>query len=94
MTHWWGRLFRRNQMEEQLDKEVRFHLGQHTADLVAGGRDAGEARREAWMALGGPEQVKENCRGPRHALGGGSGAGFRYALRTMRQMPGFAAVAF
>ena len=47
------------------------------------------------MALGGPEQVKENCRGPRHALGGGSGAGLpATALRTMRQMPGFAAVAF
>ena len=51
MTHWWGRLFRRNQMEEQLDKEVRFHLGQHTADLVAGGRRCrgSPARGLAWL---------------------------------------------
>ena len=35
---WWHRLWRRRQMEEQLEKEVRFHLDQHTADLIAHGR--------------------------------------------------------
>ena len=26
---WWQRLWRRARMEEQLDKELRFHLEQH-----------------------------------------------------------------
>ncbi len=91
---WWHRLWRRGQMEELLDKELRFHLEQHTADLIARGHDPGEARREARLALGGPEQVKEQCRDAR---------GTRwledlfqdanYALRTLRQKPGFAIVA-
>ena len=50
--NWWHRLFRRTQQEEQLEKELRFHLEQHAADLMAGGCDPGEARRQARLALG------------------------------------------
>jgi len=53
---WWNRLRRRGQLEEQLDKELRFHLEECAADLVARGIPPGEARRQARMALGGPEQ--------------------------------------
>ena len=42
---WWHRLWRRNQMDEQLEKELRFHLEQHTTDLIAQGYDPAEARR-------------------------------------------------
>ena len=42
--------------------ELRFHLEQQTAELQAQGYGAGEARRLARIALGGPEQVKERCR--------------------------------
>jgi predicted permease len=91
---WWHRLWRRNTMEAQLEKELRFHLDQHTADLVASGIDPDEARRQARLAIGGPEQVKEECRDAR-------GTRWledllqdaRYAARTLRRMPGFAAVA-
>jgi predicted permease len=91
---WWHRLLHRNQMEEQLDKELRFHIDQYAADLIERGSDPSEARRQARLALGGPEQVKETCRDAR---------GTRwledlwydaaYAVRTLRQRPGFAAVA-
>ena len=37
---WWQRLWRRSQMEAQLDKELRFHLDQHAADLIARGQDS------------------------------------------------------
>ncbi len=59
---WWHRLCRRTQMEEQLEKELRFHIDQHTNDLIAQGHDPAEARRQARLTLGGPEQVKEQCR--------------------------------
>src|SRR5579872_5610469 len=90
---WWRRLLQPNRMEHQLDTELRFHIDQHTADLIARGHAPDEAMRIARLALGGPEQVKEECRDV-------SGTRWlteiwrdvKYAARTLRQKPGFAAV--
>ena len=90
---WWQRLWRRNKMEEQLDKELSFQLEEHTSDLIAQGQDPEEARRMARLALGGPEQVKEDCRDARGTrwledlLHDG-----RYALRMLRRNRGFTLV--
>jgi len=91
---WLQRLLHRRIMETQLDKEVRFHLDQHTADLIADGCDPGEARRRARLEIGGPDQVKEECRDARGTRWlEDFFQDFRYTLRTLRQKPGFAAVA-
>jgi predicted permease len=92
--NWWQRLWRQKQMEEELEKELRFHLEEHVNDLVAQGFPRDLARRNARLALGGQEQVKEECRDARGTrwlkdlL-----QDFRYALRTLRQRSGFAAIA-
>lgn len=90
--NWWARVWRRSRMEEQLEKELRFHLDQHENLLIARGHSPTEARREARLALGGPEQVKEKCRDARGARWAEELLQDTiYALRTFRQKPGFVA---
>jgi len=88
---WWQRLWHRRKLDEELEKELQFHLNQYAAELTARGCDPQEARRQARLALGGLEQAKENCRDAR-----GTGwfedvaQDFQHAVRTFRREPRFA----
>src|SRR5262245_64951305 len=91
---WLRRLFSRRKQEEELEKELSFHLDLHTSDLIAQGHSPEEARRRARLALGGPDQVKEQCRDARGTrLLEELLQDLRYGVLMLLNKPGFAFIA-
>jgi predicted permease len=84
-------LFRRERVERDLDAELRGYLEILTDEKIASGMDPVRAAREARLAVGGVEQVKEQVRAVRAgALLEQLGQDVRYALRGLRRAPVFA----
>src|SRR3954469_1138023 len=87
-------LLRRQEVERELDDEMRFHLEKAEEALVARGFPPEEARLQALREFGGVEQHKEECRDERGtAVLEDFGQDLRFALRSLRRNAGFAAVA-
>jgi predicted permease len=86
-------LVRRGVMENELDKELRFHLERQTQENIARGMTADEARHAASRRLGGAAQIQEECRDTRRVQQLESTfQDFRYAARTLFHSPGFSVV--
>jgi predicted permease len=85
-------LFRRREMDRELDDELQFHLEQSIAVHVAAGRTPQEAERMARNELG--HRVAEDCREQRGLrVVDDLVLDVRYGLRILRRSPAFTAFA-
>jgi putative ABC transport system permease protein len=87
-------LARRQELENRLDDEIRFHVEQQTEKNRRAGMAADEARRQALIRFGGVEQVREGTRDEfRAARIETLARDIRYGLRSLRRHPAFSAMA-
>ena len=87
-------LVRRPRVDQELDDEVRDHLDRLMERNLAAGMAPHEARRAAFRAFGGVTQRMEECRDMRRVQWvDDMSRDVRYALRSVRGAPGFAAAA-
>jgi putative ABC transport system permease protein len=86
-------LFRRRDLDLQLEDEFRFHLDQLVEEEMAAGLAPEDARRSALRKMGGVLQFQEQSRDTRRVnFVDDLLRDLRYAARSLRRSPGFAAL--
>src|SRR5271154_5931090 len=82
-------LFQRKAVETELDEELRYHLDREAEKYRQAGASPEEAMRRARIVLGGPEQVRQQCREARGTrLLEDLAQDVRYGLRMLMKNPG------
>ncbi|HKX28221.1 MAG TPA: permease prefix domain 1-containing protein [Blastocatellia bacterium] len=86
-------IFRKTELDRELDEELRYHLEQEIERNIAGGMSPREARATALREFGGLEQKKEECRDA-HGMRVIEEArqDLHYGLRVLWRSPGWTAV--
>ena len=86
-------LYRKRDLERELDEELQFHLESEMAHHLSSGMSVEEARSAAMKSFGGLEQTKEACRDARRVrFVEELWQDLRYGFRNLRKNPGFGAV--
>ena len=81
---------RRARLENDLDRELRYHFDRRGEDLRAEGRREDDARKQAAIEMGGIEQVQEDVRETWTLRWLDDAArDARYAARSLARSPGF-----
>ena len=60
--NWWQRLRHREQLDDELDAELGFHVEQLAEDLMREGLSERQARRRAAREFGHVQDIKDDCR--------------------------------
>src|SRR5262245_41708997 len=87
------RLGRSADSDRDVREQIAAHLEEATEDYLQQGLSPDAARRAALVRFGGVAGVEEACRDARGRWYQDLSKDARYALRTFRRSPGFAAIA-
>ena len=91
---WLEAFFRRKPREEELDRELQFHIDSVEREYLGQGMTSEEAHRRARLEFGGKEQFAQELR-DMYVVGWfeRNMANLKSGLRLMRRAPGFASAA-
>jgi predicted permease len=86
-------IFQRDRQEQELDRELQFHIDMLTEQHVRAGMDPQSARGAALRAFGTVDRIKDDVRDTwLSRVWETVGQDVRYGLRNLRRNPGFAVV--